>query len=102
MKASAIFAQSHAFRLAENTKIAALCSGLPLPLACGMIAATDMKAAPDAARSRGESPIMKRVVSRVLASMLALATTAAMAQDKPPLKLGGLLDMSGLYADITG
>jgi branched-chain amino acid transport system substrate-binding protein len=45
---------------------------------------------------------MKRVVSRVLASMLALATTAAMAQDKPPLKLGGLLDMSGLYADITG
>src|ERR1700747_95328 len=25
-----------------------------------------------------------------------------MAQDKPPLKLGGILDMSGLYADITG
>src|SRR5665213_3604060 len=45
---------------------------------------------------------MKRVFSGVLASMLALAATAAMAQDKPPLKLGGLLDMSGLYADITG
>ena len=25
-----------------------------------------------------------------------------MAQSKPPLKLGGILDMSGLYADITG
>ncbi len=25
-----------------------------------------------------------------------------MAQGKPPLKLGGILDMSGLYADITG
>ncbi|WP_354116406.1 MULTISPECIES: ABC transporter substrate-binding protein [unclassified Bradyrhizobium] len=25
-----------------------------------------------------------------------------MAQDKPPLKLGAILDMSGLYADITG
>jgi len=45
---------------------------------------------------------MKRVFSGVLASMLALAATAATAQDKPPLKLGGLLDMSGLYADITG
>src|SRR6201986_5427942 len=45
---------------------------------------------------------MKRVFQGVLASMLALAATAAMAQDKPPLKLGGLLDMSGLYADITG
>src|ERR1700761_8427377 len=34
--------------------------------------------------------------------MLTVAATAAMAQDKPPLKLGGILDMSGLYADITG
>src|SRR4030081_775706 len=45
---------------------------------------------------------MKRVLSGVLAAMLALAATAAMAQSKPPLKLGGILDMSGLYADITG
>ena len=45
---------------------------------------------------------MKRVFSGVLAAVLALAATTAMAQDKPPLKLGGLLDMSGLYADITG
>src|ERR1700744_1239993 len=66
-----------------------------------MIAATEMKAALDAARSRGR-PIMKRVFSGVLASLLALTATTAMAQDKPPLKLGGLLDMSGLYADITG
>src|ERR1700727_3507195 len=61
-----------------------------------------MKAAPDAARSQGERPNMKRVFSGVLASMLALAASTALAQDKPPLKLGGLLDMSGLYADITG
>ena len=45
---------------------------------------------------------MKRVLSGILASVLAVAATAAMAQSKPPLKLGGILDMSGLYADITG
>ena len=45
---------------------------------------------------------MKRVLTGVLASVLALAATSAMAQSKPPLKLGGILDMSGLYADITG
>ena len=43
---------------------------------------------------------MKRIVSAVLVSLL--AATAALAQGKPPLKLGGILDMSGLYADITG
>src|ERR1700720_72617 len=45
---------------------------------------------------------MKRVLSGVLASVLVLAGGAAWAQSKPPLKLGGILDMSGLYADITG
>ena len=45
---------------------------------------------------------MKRVVSGVLAAALAFAATSAFAQSKPPLKLGGILDMSGLYADITG
>src|SRR5947208_980128 len=45
---------------------------------------------------------MKRVLSGVLASVLAVAASAAVAQSKPPLKLGGILDMSGLYADITG
>src|ERR1700730_5908796 len=45
---------------------------------------------------------MKRIVTGVLASLLALAATAALAQSKPPLKLGGILDMSGLYADLTG
>jgi branched-chain amino acid transport system substrate-binding protein len=45
---------------------------------------------------------MKRVVSGVLASVLAIAAGAALAQSKPPLKLGAILDMSGLYADITG
>jgi branched-chain amino acid transport system substrate-binding protein len=60
-----------------------------------------MKAARERHVLRGEAT-MKRVFSGVLASLLALAATSAMAQDKPPLKLGGLLDMSGLYADITG
>ena len=45
---------------------------------------------------------MKRVLSGVFASVLVLAATSALAQTKPPLKLGGILDMSGLYADITG
>ena len=45
---------------------------------------------------------MNRVLSGVFASVLAFAATAAVAQTKPPLKLGGILDMSGLYADITG
>ncbi len=45
---------------------------------------------------------MKRLFSGVFAAALALAATSACAQDKPPLKLGGILDMSSLYADITG
>ena len=45
---------------------------------------------------------MRRVFSGVLASVLALSASAAFAQSKPPLKLGAILDMSGLYADITG
>ena len=45
---------------------------------------------------------MKRVVTGIFAAALAMSSTAALAQAKPPLKLGGILDMSGLYADITG
>ena len=45
---------------------------------------------------------MRRVFSGVLASVLALSASVALAQSKPPLKLGAILDMSGLYADITG
>src|SRR4029079_14948253 len=45
---------------------------------------------------------MRRFLSAILGVALAVAATAAMAQSKPPLKLGGILDMSGLYADITG
>ncbi len=45
---------------------------------------------------------MRRVVSGFLGLMCAVVSTAALAQGKPPLKLGGILDMSGLYADITG
>ncbi|MBC7578384.1 MAG: ABC transporter substrate-binding protein, partial [Tardiphaga sp.] len=44
---------------------------------------------------------MKRIISGLLASAMAFSATAAMAQSKP-LKLGAILDMSGLYADITG
>jgi branched-chain amino acid transport system substrate-binding protein len=45
---------------------------------------------------------MKRVVMGVFAAALALSATSVLAQGKPPLKLGAILDMSGLYADITG
>jgi branched-chain amino acid transport system substrate-binding protein len=46
--------------------------------------------------------LMRRVLCAVVAAVLVLAAPAAFAQAKPPLKLGGILDMSGLYADITG
>jgi branched-chain amino acid transport system substrate-binding protein len=46
--------------------------------------------------------LMRRIFSGFLGLMLAAISTAAFAQSKPPLKLGGILDMSGLYADITG
>src|SRR6476659_7776442 len=45
---------------------------------------------------------MKRLVTGIFAAAMAMSATAALAQSKPPLKLGGILDMSGLYADITG
>src|SRR5256885_7305426 len=45
---------------------------------------------------------MKRAITGMFAAALAMSASAALAQSKPPLKLGGILDMSGLYADITG
>ena len=45
---------------------------------------------------------MKRIFAGTFACALALSATSALAQGKPPLKLGGILDMSRLYADITG
>ena len=46
---------------------------------------------------------MKRILAGAVAAWMALGATAATAQEsKPPLKLGGILDMSSLYADITG
>lgn len=47
-------------------------------------------------------PSFATVASIALASVLCLSAGTAGAQDKPPLKLGAILDMSGLYADITG
>ena len=45
---------------------------------------------------------MKRTITGIVAAVLAMSATVALAQSKPPLKLGGILDMSSLYADITG
>jgi len=45
---------------------------------------------------------VRAIGSGIAAILLALSSTAALAQVKPPLKLGAILDMSGLYADITG
>ncbi len=44
---------------------------------------------------------VKRTTTGIVAAILAMSATAALAQSKP-LKLGGILDMSSLYADITG
>jgi branched-chain amino acid transport system substrate-binding protein len=46
--------------------------------------------------------ISKIFFAGLISSVVALNAGAAMAQSKPPLKLGAILDMSGLYADITG
>ena len=48
------------------------------------------------------SPIFATLFAAIFVSALALTASAALAQDKPPLKIGGILDMSSLYADITG
>jgi len=47
---------------------------------------------------------MKRILAGVAAGLLALCASSAIAQseNKAPLKIGGILDMSSLYADITG
>src|SRR5467141_3872694 len=73
---------------------------LLLRMPSGMIAATELR--PQQMRQVDREASMKRVVSGALAAALAFAATSAFAQSKPPLKLGGILDMSGLYADITG
>src|ERR1700751_4496997 len=43
-----------------------------------------------------------RIVSGIFAAAFMFGAAAAQAQEKPPLKIGGILDMSSLYADITG
>jgi branched-chain amino acid transport system substrate-binding protein len=45
---------------------------------------------------------MMRILAGAFACVLVLSPGTAQAQTKSPLKLGGILDMSGLYADITG
>ncbi len=75
--------------------------GLPLWMPCGMIAATEMVCRRQCGIDR-EAFMMKRILTGVFACALAMSASAALAQAKPPLKLGGILDMSSLYADITG
>jgi branched-chain amino acid transport system substrate-binding protein len=67
-----------------------------------MIARTDMKSR-DANGGRWEV-FMKPVLAGVVAALIALGASSAMAQsqNQGPLKIGGILDMSSLYADITG
>src|SRR5437899_3303402 len=52
-------------------------------------------------RENGEV-FVKKILSGIFACAVAMSAASALAQTKPPLKLGGILDMSGLYADITG
>ena len=62
--------------------------------------AENFKAAGNAALNR--EAFVKRTTTGIVAAALAMSATVALAQSKPPLKLGGILDMSSLYADITG
>src|SRR5438445_120709 len=68
---------------------------------CGMIAPSKIQSRRQCGSRRGRAS-MKRAITGIVAAVLAMSATAALAQSKPPLKLGGILDMSGLYADITG
>jgi branched-chain amino acid transport system substrate-binding protein len=45
---------------------------------------------------------VKTLISGLLASTVILAATSPLMAQNKPLKLGAILDMSGLYADITG
>src|SRR5258708_7975177 len=45
---------------------------------------------------------VKKLVSGLMASVMVIATSAAVTQNTGSLKLGAVLDMSGLFADITG
>src|SRR5829696_7879043 len=67
---------------------------------CGMIAPKISK--PQTMWRVNREASVKRATTGIVAAVLAMSATAALAQSKPPLKLGGILDMSGLYADITG
>src|SRR5690348_249291 len=90
-----------AFHLAEKLRPAMGLRSLPLRMACGMIAPQSKAARLRRQVQKGENG-MKRILTGV-AVALALSVTAAMAQEsKAPLKIGGILDMSSLYADITG
>jgi branched-chain amino acid transport system substrate-binding protein len=87
--------------LQQSFRFAEITLGLPLGVGCGMIAPTT-KTPRNNNAARPWEVAMKRIASGLLASAMVIAATTAMAQSKPPLKLGAILDMSGLYADITG
>src|SRR4030081_1415590 len=87
------------FRLAEKR----LCDALGVRLAGVGAMRHDRGNRNEAAGNAvSREAFMKRGVAGICAVALAMSGTAAFAQAKPPLKLGGILDMSGLYADITG
>ena len=87
--------------LSGKTRIGMALPRLAATSACGMIAATASEAASQCGPLTGrlhETGTFRR--SRLLAA--GARRHRCLAQSKPPLKLGGILDMSGLYADITG
>src|SRR3981189_363277 len=53
-------------------------------------------------RHDNREAFMKRVVSGIFACALAVSVTSALAKTRPPLKLGGILDISGLFSYATG
>ncbi len=50
---------------------------------------------------RNREDVLRNLLSRAVAALIILSPSLGLAQTKP-LKIGAILDMSGLYADITG
>src|SRR5579872_1068215 len=68
--------------------------GLPLSRACGMIA-PHQKRSRRLRRHANREVLMRRFLAGTVAALMAFGAAAAQAQEaKPPLKIGGILDMS--------
>ncbi|QUS39639.1 ABC transporter substrate-binding protein [Tardiphaga alba] len=54
------------------------------------------------ARASARTQQSRNIIAAIAGLALSAVTSVAAAQDKPPLKLGALMDMTGVYADTSG